>query len=303
MSLPKITMVTVFTLSVVFQTADAGAQKIYWTNWTEKKIQAANLNGSNVQDLVSTEFEPYGIAVDPLGGKIYWTEGTGLIRRANLDGSTPETLLSTFRPWEIALDLTAGKMYWTFGFDYTNGIARANLDGSGIEEKLVFTSDADTEGIALGDGKVYWTQPGEDMIRRANLDGSGVETIVETGLEWPSGIAVDPIQRKLYWCDLLNSKIQRSNLDGGEIEEITIAGLKYPSSIALDSKEGKIYWAEVAAGGPGPRRLRRADVDGSDAEDLVTTGFHGLYVDLDVSQPPFGNRSWEVWVLGFWGSS
>ena len=64
---------------------------------------------------------PWGIAIDPGVGKIYWTDtdGPGLaarIRRANLDGSVVESLLVLAwweRPWAIALDLEAGKMYWT----------------------------------------------------------------------------------------------------------------------------------------------------------------------------------------------
>ena len=42
-------------------------------------------------------------------------------------------------------------------------------------------------GLALGvgDGKVYWTNPGADTIQRANLDGSGLENLVTSGLLTP----------------------------------------------------------------------------------------------------------------------
>ena len=46
---------------------------IYWTDYGTDRIQRANLDGSNVQTLVSRGLEnPSGIAVDVAGGKMYW---------------------------------------------------------------------------------------------------------------------------------------------------------------------------------------------------------------------------------------
>jgi hypothetical protein len=65
---------------------------------------------------------------------MYWAGGittiSGDIRRANLDGSGPQTLVSAGRVLpDVALDLAAGQMYWTD--EYSGAIRRANLDGSG----------------------------------------------------------------------------------------------------------------------------------------------------------------------------
>ena len=61
--------------------------------------------------------------------KMYWTEyGGNVIGRANLDGSSPEDLISSDLgwPWGIALDVAGGKMYWV---EFENDvIGRANLD-------------------------------------------------------------------------------------------------------------------------------------------------------------------------------
>ena len=51
---------------------------------------------------------PQGIALDVTGRKMYWTDwGTDTIRRANLDGSGVEDLVTTglVDPWGIALYL------------------------------------------------------------------------------------------------------------------------------------------------------------------------------------------------------
>ena len=69
---------------------------IYWTDYGTDKIQRANLDGSNIVDLVTQGLEsPDGIALDVAGGKMYWADyGTDKIQRANLDGSNIEDLIT-----------------------------------------------------------------------------------------------------------------------------------------------------------------------------------------------------------------
>ncbi len=130
---------------------DVGGGKMYWTDYGTDKIQRANLDGSNVEDLITTGLSgPSGIALDVGGGKMYWTDyGTDKIQRANLDGSQVEDLITT-------------------GLRSPSGIA-----------------------LDVGGGKMYWTDYGTDKIQRANLDGSNVEDLITTGLDRPSGIALD----------------------------------------------------------------------------------------------------------------
>ena len=70
---------------------------LYWTDTGTDKIQRANLDGTNVQDLVTTGLErPDGIALDLAGGKMYWADfGTDKIQRANLDGTNVQDLVTT----------------------------------------------------------------------------------------------------------------------------------------------------------------------------------------------------------------
>ena len=67
---------------------------MYWTDYGTDKIQRANLDGSNVQDLVTGLNTPYGIVLDVAGGKMYWTDvNADKIQRANLDGSNVQDLV------------------------------------------------------------------------------------------------------------------------------------------------------------------------------------------------------------------
>lgn len=116
--------------------------KIYWSDgahWNFSKIRRANLDGSNVENLVTGILAtPRGLALDLSGGKLYWVERAfGKIQRANLDGSGVEDLVTGLNfPLALSLELVGRKMYWTESIPdiYLNGaIRRANLDGSSVE--------------------------------------------------------------------------------------------------------------------------------------------------------------------------
>ena len=176
----------------------------------------------------------------------------GKVQRANLDGSSPEALVTTglVNPQGIALDVAGGKMYWT---------------------------DSGTGGPnALED----------DKIQRANLDGSNVETLLtfQNFLRVPRGIALDVAGGKMYWTDIVRDRIRRANLDGTEPEDIlntrtfggqSLAGpATAPRDIALDltSDPPKMYWVDAGTSNVNDGKVWRANLDGSSPEALVTTG-------------------------------
>ena len=254
--------------------SQALGSKIYWTDAGMDKIQCANLDGSNVQDLVTRSNhlgDPYGIALDAAGGKVYWTdEETDKIQCANLDGSNVQDLIhirDVRAPTSIALNVDAGKMYWIQTLLFSSEIWRTNLNGSN-PQRILRTSLDSLNGIALdaAGGKMYWTQTGilaSGKIRRANLNGSNVQTLV-TGLGTPSGIVLDTAGDKMYWTDSNRHKIQCANLDGSNVQTLVTSGLGRPSDIALDVADGKMYWVERRGG-----KIRRANLDSSNVQTLV----------------------------------
>ena len=262
-----------------------GTSKIYWTAERPARIQRSSLDGSNVEDLITTGLiNPRGLELDVSAGKVYWIDaGTDKIQRADLDGSDVEDLVTTglVHPLSLALDVAAGKMYWV---DHaTAKIQRSDLDGSNIED-LVTTGLRQAEGLALdvAAGKIYWMSVATDKIQRANLDGSQVEDLVTTGLEAPSGLALDLAAGKIYWTDSGTDKVQRADLDGSNVEDLVTTGLRRPEELDLDAAGGKIYWADGITG-----KIQRADLDGSQVEDLLTglTNTYGLALEIPAGEP------------------
>ena len=156
--------------------------QMYWTS--AGRIQRANLDGSNIEDLVTGLDWARDLALDVAGGKMYWTN-TGRIQRTNLDGSNIEDLVTGLDfPFDLALDVAEGKMYWR----NAGRIQCANLDGSNIEDLVTGLSTPRGPVLDVAGGKIYWTDR-SGTIRRANLDGSNIEDLV-TGLDSPFGLAL-----------------------------------------------------------------------------------------------------------------
>jgi DNA-binding beta-propeller fold protein YncE len=129
---------------------------LYWTEegGIFRTSSVLPATGTNQVTRVVNVLRPHGLALDLVGGKLYWAE-LQKIRRANLDGTQIETVLtvplSDPSPDTIAVDAPAGKVYWT-------------------------------EFVESG------------RIRRANLDGTDTETVLGE-LDWPSGLHLVPASR------------------------------------------------------------------------------------------------------------
>ena len=219
---------------------DVGNGKLYWTDNSANKIQRANLDGSNVEDVIIGLNHPTDLALDVTARKMYWIDWErSTIQRANLDGSNVEVLVThVFNPRGIALDVASGKMYWTTGG--LGKIQRANLDGTNVEDLVTTRLDHPTAiTVDVAGGKMYWAMNtitvGDDdgVIQRANLDGSNVEDLV-SGLDSTPGLALDIAGGKMYWTDIsiYPHVIWRANLDGSNVEDV-ITPIRRPCDLAL----------------------------------------------------------------------
>ena len=229
-------------------------------------LYKADLDGDNYEAIYqSIDDMSYGIAVDAVNSKIYWTEYyNGKIRYVDLDGSNPADVVTGLtNPFGISIDTVNDKLYWTDSG--TGKIQQSDLDGSNITD--IYTGATGLQDIVVDNtnSKIYWIQQillNPDKIRQAALDGTGIVDIV-TGLDTPRHL--DLTTSKIYWTDSGAAKVQRANLDGSSSEDL-VSGVD-PDGIAVDSTNSKVYWADTVAD-----KVTRMELDGTSQENIIDGG-------------------------------
>jgi len=147
----------------------------------------------------------------------------------------------------------------------TNTIARANLNGTGVNQRFI-TGASSPEGVAVDAAHVYWANFNTGTIARANLDGSGANQRFITGAEDPFGVAVDAAH--VYWANTGTNTIARANLDGSGANLSFITGANVPLGVAVDAAH--VYWANT-----GTDTIARANLDGTGVNQSFITAASG----------------------------
>ena len=93
---------------------------------------------------------------------------------------------------------------------------------------------------------IYWTDWGRNpKIERARLDGTERKTLVNNGIQFPNGLALDESDKKLYWAGTDANKhgiIEAISLDGLNRTIIFYRHGYHPFS--LDIFKGYVYWSD-----------------------------------------------------------
>ena len=183
-----------------FDTID---RKLYWGDREGMRVMRCDLDGTNIETLVQTGQGDddrhdetnwcVGVAVDHVGGHLYWTQkgpsdaGLGRILRAGIDVPTGDSAAHrsdievVFKdlpePIDLEIEHTTRMLYWTDRGDPPNGntVNRAPLDIIYYAEpEIVATHLMEGIGIALdpAHNRMFVTDLGGNIYVAA-LDGSG----------------------------------------------------------------------------------------------------------------------------------
>jgi DNA-binding beta-propeller fold protein YncE len=186
---------------------DAVGRKLYWGDREGMRVMRCDLDGSNIETLVQTGQDDedrrdetrwcVGVAVDHVGGHLYWTQkgpsdaGLGKILRAGIDVPAGESAASrsdievVFKdlpePIDLEIEHATRTLYWTDRGDppHGNTVNRAVLDTlDGSEPQIVVTHLMEGIGIALDPShdRMFVTDLGGNVWVAA-LDGSGQRPI------------------------------------------------------------------------------------------------------------------------------
>ncbi|MFL5872034.1 MAG: hypothetical protein ACJ75T_00975 [Solirubrobacterales bacterium] len=117
------------------------ATTVFWA--TDAGVYRAPLSGGPPTALTTATKDNCGIAVN--GVHAYWATGSGFIERDLLTGGPPTPIVEApLGPCGIAVD--AHSVYW--GNAQSDSLGRANLDGSGAEQRFVAGAE-DPCGVAV----------------------------------------------------------------------------------------------------------------------------------------------------------
>jgi hypothetical protein len=190
---------------------DLTGGKMYWSDREGMRVMRADLDGSNIEVLVTTGQTDadrmdnsrwcVGIALDLARGYFYWSQKgpanghVGTLRRARLAMPAGQTSVTRTdieilydllpEPIDIDLDLTAGYIYWTDRAD--NTVSRAPIEipagftaKTRTDRQILVPNVAVAIGVALDlpRGKVYYTSGSNGPLGRANLDGTQNEMLI-----------------------------------------------------------------------------------------------------------------------------
>jgi len=202
---------------------DAVNEKIYYCDFQNSnagKIWRMNLDGSDMEELLSGLGAPYGIAINLAEGKMYIADGTH-VSRANLDGSGLEKEFITIAGGAMRAVGFNSKTNLVYFYEVNDeNLYVAKSDGTGVAP---IVEGAYGYGIYIDEEneKIYYDDRNEGGLMQADLNGSGQVKIASfSGNRGGSGITMDHSTNKIYWAETNNGNVKRANLDGSEIETV-----------------------------------------------------------------------------------
>jgi virginiamycin B lyase len=224
---------------------------VYWAEPGQNAIGRANLDGTGAnKNFITGAGHPQGVAVD--GAHIYWTnakggaDGEGTIGRANLDGTGIEESFIAGASNPHGLAVNGEFVYWANQGSATQGIGRAKLNGSEVEQSFSTIEGAgNPSAIAVDSNYIYYSRLGSPWIGRVELAGTGNEAFftysyVESGAK---GLAVD--SGHFYWSNPKEGWVGRAKIDGSEVEPAFLTGATSPQGLAVDGAH--LYWGNESA--------------------------------------------------------
>lgn len=259
-----------FTTNITAVALDRVNGKIYWINAGDGKIERANPDGSDFEEVFSSSAHissTFSMSVDPDNQKIYWS-GIEYIRRVSYDGSEPENIITDdiFQPEGIFIDQKNDLIYWA---DLVgNVIKRANLDGSNAEDVYSVELENPADVVLNNEGtKLYVLDRGSfgdaGIIIEVNLDGSDKTEIIND-LDDPVAITIDDSAKKLYWLDNSNSVIMETAGIDGSNRDTLILELSSFKNLEISGPDEKIFW--VSSGD-----IYIADLNGGNIRKFIET--------------------------------
>ena len=184
---------------------DEANNKLYFPNHNFE-VRSVNTNGTGLTTLQSTSQRNRGVAVDEVGGNVYFTQDFAHILKSPLSSwsSTLYAQANTNFVWDVDVDSANGYLYSMAGSSISNNMEFRRAPLSNPSSYTVLNANIGSNGggalaLDVANGLVYFAG-GSIGVEKANLDGTGLTTIIAPpgGNSFIESIALDPDAQQLY---------------------------------------------------------------------------------------------------------
>ncbi|XP_050407937.1 low-density lipoprotein receptor-related protein 6 [Patella vulgata] len=246
---------------------------VYWTDWQRRSIERVNKNTGKDREVIIDQLP------DLMGLKAVYVK--------KIEGTNPCAVnnggcshLCLHRPLSknptcacpMGLELISNGRTCIIPdafllFTIKDDIKRISLEVNHNIQPIPIQGVKDAAAIDfdINDNRIYWTDIKVKSISRAFMNGSAVQHIIDFGVDFPEGMAVDWVAHNIYWADTGKQRIEVARLDGTSRKVLVWRDLTDPRALALDPPNGYMYWS-VWGNEP---HIERANLDGSKRKVLI----------------------------------
>ena len=212
------------------------------------EIRTLELHTHEYYPVVTGIANPVGVAYDSIHNQLFWTDSTpgrSVVEQKQLlhnASGTANIFVETGleNPQDIVVEASSGLLFFTdsgkgqisacsTSTKFCTIISKEHLQPRGIavhsKEKLLFVTE-------------WGSTP---QIVRMNLNGSGRNTLINSDIVWPNGVAVDDVMDRIYWTDAQRDTIESADIHGFN-RRLVIKDVYHPFGIVVF--ENSVYWSD-----------------------------------------------------------
>ena len=221
-------------------------------------VKMLDLEDGSIATLHTGEPEPTNLALGRRGS-LYWTcKSAGVILEQGRDGVTTPVLKNLTKPSGVAVD-RQGNIYYTQlptpGVPGSQGGTNSVAVFNGTTSVVLHKGEPEPTDITVDKkGEFYWTCKSAGVILAQT--GTGSTTVLLSGLNKPTGIALNKKGDRLYWTEVPTPGVSGRNGGQNKVWELNLrtnvrtlvhSGDPEPTDVTVND-DGDVYWTCSSAG-------------------------------------------------------
>ncbi|CAG9761873.1 unnamed protein product [Ceutorhynchus assimilis] len=259
---------------------------LYWTDWQRRAIDRARKEpGGNRQVIVDQMENVMGLKAIKLVPPTGWNpckENNGNCSQLCLHRYNKTRTCACQIDHELSKDKqNCIKPEAFLLYTKNDSIGRISIENEPVENNLHIPNIRHASSIDydINSRRIYWSDSKLKTIMRAYINGSEPQKVIDLGLAFPEGIAVDWLGMNIYWTDPVSHRIEVSRLIGTSRRTLLWDEVYEPRSIVLDPVAGYMYWSEWGQS----NLIKKASMNGAKQRKLFSTigKANGLTLDHD----------------------